>query len=97
MTGARWRSRSRGYRARANGPVQAAGHCFDSPNHYRRDASLGEDASRTRARHALANNATLNRIALAIAFHRGFHYLPGAQMHFMMHCDGALHAILSPT
>ena len=69
----------------------------ENANHYRRDATLGEDASRIRARHAPANNATLNNIALAIVFHRGFHHLPDAQMHFMMRRDDALDAILSPT
>ena len=69
----------------------------ENANHYRRDASLGEDASRIRARHAPANNATLNNIVLAIVFHRGFHHLPDAQMHFMMHREDALDAILSPT
>ena len=36
-------------------------------------------------------------IALAIVFHRGFHHLPDAQMHFMMRRDDALDALLSPT
>ena len=44
----------------------------ENGNHYRRDASLGEDKSRIRARHAPANNATL---ALA---NRGFRHLPEA-------------------
>ena len=70
---------------------------IENANHYRRDATLGEDASRIRARHAPANNATLNNIALAIVFHRGFHHLPDAQMHFMMRREDALDAILSPT
>jgi len=69
----------------------------ENANHYRRDASLGEDASRLRARHAPANNATLNHIALAIVFHRGFHHLPEAHLHFMMQREDALDAILSPT
>ena len=69
----------------------------ENANHYRRDATLGEDASRIRARHAPANNATLNNIALAIVFHRGFHHLPDAQLHFMMRRNDALDAILSPT
>ena len=74
------------------------GHwAVENANHYRRDATLGEDASRIHARHAPANNATLNNIALAIVFHRGFHSLPDAQMHFMMRRDDALDAILSPT
>ena len=74
------------------------GHwCIENANHYRRDATLGEDASRIRARHAPANNATLNNIALAIVSHRGFHHLPDAQMHFMMRRDDALDALLSPT
>ena len=84
------------------GPAQLLawnrGHWMvENANHYRRDATLGEDASRIRARHAPANNATLNNIALSIVFHRGFHHLPDAQMHFMMRRDDALDAILSPT
>jgi predicted transposase YbfD/YdcC len=74
------------------------GHwAVENANHYRRDATLGEDASRIRARHAPANNATLNNIALAIVFHRGFHHLPEAHLHFMMQRHDALDAILSPT
>ena len=74
------------------------GHwAVENANHYRRDTSLGEDASRLRARHAPANNATLNNIALAIVFHRGFHYVPEANLHFMMRRQDALDAILSPT
>lgn len=69
----------------------------ENGNHYRRDATLGEDASRHRARHAPANNATLNNLALAIVFHRGFRYLPEANLHFMMQRQEALDAILSPT
>ena len=65
-------------------------------NHYRRDATMGEDASRIRARHAPANNATLNNIALAVVFHRGFRHLPEANLHFMMRRQDALDAILSP-
>ena len=84
------------------GPAQLLawnrGHWMvENANHYRRDATLGEDASRIRARHAPANNATLNNITLAIVFHRGFHHLPDAQMHFMMRRNDALDAILSPT
>ena len=84
------------------GPAQLLawnrGHWMvENANHYRRDATLGEDTSRIRARHAPANNATLNNIALAIVFHRGFHHLPDAQMHFMMRREDALDAILSPT
>ena len=68
----------------------------ENGNHYRRDATMGEDASRVRVRHAPANNATLNNIALAVVFHRGFRYLPEANLHFMMRRDEALDAILSP-
>ena len=68
------------------------GHwAIENANHYRRDAS------RIRARHAPANNATLNNIALAIVFHRGFRHVPEANLHFMMRRDDALDAILSPT
>ena len=74
------------------------GHwAVENANHYRRDASLGEDASRIRARHAPANNATPNNIALAIVFHRGFHHVPEANLHFMMRREDALNAILSPS
>ena len=74
------------------------GHwAVENANHYRRDATLGEDASRIRARHAPANNATLNNIALVIVFHRGFRHLPEAHLHFMMRREDALDAILSPT
>ena len=68
----------------------------ENGNHYRRDATMGEDASRIRARHAPANNATLNNIALAVVFHRGFRYLPEANLHFMMRRREALDAILEP-
>ena len=74
------------------------GHwAIENRNHYRRDASLGEDKSRIRARHAPANNATLNNIALAIVFHRGFRHLPEANLHFLMRPHDALDAILSPS
>ena len=69
----------------------------ENGNHYRRDATLGEDASRHRARHAPANNATLNNIVLALVFHQGFRYLPEANTHFMMRRQEAINAILSPT
>ncbi len=86
--------------ARRAGPAQLLawnrGHWqVENANHYRRDATMGEDASRVRARHAPANHATLNNIALAVVFHRGFRYLPDAHLHFMMHRDDALDAVLS--
>ena len=56
-----------------------------------------QDKSRIRARHAPANNATLNNIALAIVFHRGFRHLPEANLHFLMRPLEALDAILSPS
>ena len=68
----------------------------ENANHYRRDATLGEDASRARARHAPANNATRNNLAIAIVLHRGFRYLPEAQLRFAMRRDEALDAILKP-
>ena len=68
------------------------GHwAVENANHNRRDASLGEDASRIRARYAPAN------IALTIVFHRGFRHVPEANLHFMMRREDALDAILSPT
>ena len=69
---------------------------IENGNHYRRDVSLGEDASRIRARHGPANNATLNNITLAIVFHRGFRHVPEANLHFMMRRKEALDAILLP-
>ena len=68
----------------------------ENGNHYRRDATMGEDASRVRKGHAPANNAILNNIALAVVFHCGFRYLPEANLHFMMRRREALDAILSP-
>ena len=68
----------------------------ENGNHFRRDASMGEDAARFRAGHAPANNATLNNIALAVVFHNGFRYLPEANRHYMMRRADALDAILSP-
>ena len=68
----------------------------ENGNHHRRDATLGEDASRIRARHAPSNNATLNNIALAVVFHRGFRHVPEANLHFMMRRRDALDAILNP-
>ena len=67
----------------------------ENGNHYRRDASMGEDAARFRARHAPANHATLNNIVLAVVFHNGFRYLPEASRHYMMRRGDALKAILS--
>ena len=68
----------------------------ENGNHYRRDVSLGEDASRVRKGHAPANNAIPDNIALAVVFHRGFRHVPEANLHFMMRRREALDAILSP-
>ncbi len=68
----------------------------ENGNHFRRDASMGEDAARFRARHAPANHATLNNIALAVVFHNGFRCLPEANRHCMMHRDDVFDAILAP-
>ncbi len=70
---------------------------FENANHHRRDASMGEDASRVRARNAPANNAALNNIALAVVFHNGFKRLPDANLHFMMRRQDAFDAISSTT
>ncbi len=69
----------------------------ENANHHRRDATMGEDASRVRARNAPANNAALNTIALAVVFHNGFTWLPDANLHFMMRRQDAFDAILSTT
>lgn len=67
----------------------------ENGNHHRRDATMGEDAARFRARHAPANHATLNNIVLAVVFHNGFRYLPEANRHYVMRRSDALDAILS--
>ena len=38
----------------------------------------------------------MNNIVLAVVFHRGFRYLPEANLHFMMRRREALDAILKP-
>ena len=65
------------------GPMVSFAHARQAMRVTRERTELrtGEDASRIRARHAPANHATLNNIALAIVFHRGFHHRPDAQMH----------------
>ena len=68
----------------------------ENANHYRRDASMGEDAARFRAGHSPANHAALNNIVLAVVFHNGFRYLPEANRHYMVRRADALDAILSP-
>ena len=68
----------------------------ENGNHHPRDASLGEDACRVRARHAPANNATMNNIALAVVRHRGFRFVPEAIDHFSMRRADAFDAVLSP-
>ena len=77
-------------------PAQGVGY-FEHANPYRRDVTMGEDASRGRTRHAPADSATLNNSALAIVFHHGFCYLPEANLPFMMHRDRAPKAILAPS
>ena len=67
----------------------------ENANHPRRDATLGEDASRVHARHALANHAALNYIALAVVFHHGFRWLPDAYRHFLKRRQDAFDALLS--
>ncbi len=47
-----------------------------------------------RARHAPANNATMNNIA--IVRHRGFRFVPEAIDHFSMRRADAFDAVLSP-
>ena len=86
--------------AQRAGPAQLLawnrGHWqVENANPYRRDATMGEDASRVRVRHAPANHATLNNIVLAVVFHRGFRFLPEANRHYMMHRNEALDANLS--
>ncbi len=68
----------------------------ENGNHFRRDATMGEDAARFRAGHSPANHAMLNNIVLAVVFHNGFRYLPEANRHYAMRRDDAFDAILSP-
>ncbi len=68
----------------------------ENGNHHPRDASLGEDACRVRARHAPANNAIMNNIALAVVRHRGFRHVPEAVDHFSMRRGDAFDAVLTP-
>ena len=68
----------------------------ENGNHHPRDATLGEDDCRVRARHAPVNNAAMNNIALAVVRHRGFRFLPDATIHFMMRRADAFDAVLSP-
>ena len=68
----------------------------ENGNHHPRDASLGEDACRVRARHAPANHAAMNNIALAVVRHRGFRFVPEALDHFSMRREDAFDAVLSP-
>ncbi len=78
-------------------PAWNRGHWMvENGNHHPRDASLGEDACRVRARHAPANNATMNNIALAVVRHRGFRFVPEAIDHFPMRRVDAFDAVLSP-
>ncbi len=69
---------------------------IENGNHHPRDASLGEDDCRVRARHAPANNALVNNIALAVVRHRGFRFVPEALDHFSMRREDAFDAVLSP-
>ena len=69
---------------------------IENGNHHPRDASLGEDACRVRVRHAPANNAVMNNIALAVVRHRGFRFVPEAVDHFSMRREDAFDAVLSP-
>ncbi len=69
---------------------------IENGNHHPRDATLREDDSRVRARHAPTNQAAMNNIALAVVRHRGFRFVPEATTHFMMRRADALDAILSP-
>ena len=68
----------------------------ENGNRHPRDASLGEDACRVRARNAPANDALVNNIALAVVRHRGFRFVPEALDHFSMRREDAFDAVLSP-
>lgn len=69
----------------------------ENANHDRRDATMGEKVSRVRTRLAPANSATLDNIALAVVFQGGFRDLPEANLHYMLHCDDTVDAVLSPS
>ena len=73
-------------------PTWNRGHWMIENGNHPRDASLGEDAYRVRVRHAPANNAIMNNIALAIVRHRGFRFVPEALDHFAMRREDAFSA-----
>ncbi len=66
----------------------------ESANHYRRDLSFGEDASRVRTGHGPANNAALNNAALAVLLLQGkFETVPAAQIHYAANSAAAVRLI----
>ena len=63
----------------------------ESANHYRRDLSFGEDASRVRTGHGPANTAALNNAALAVLLLQGkFATVPEAQIHYAANSAAAV-------
>ena len=54
----------------------------ESANHFRRDKTFAEDASRVRTGHGPANNAALNNLALALLLSQPqFETVPEAQIY----------------
>ena len=69
----------------------------ESANHYRRDVSLGEDASRIRTGHGPSNAAALNNLALALLLsQRPDDTVPNAQTYYAGNRDEALQLLLHP-
>ena len=70
----------------------------ENSNHYSRDKTLGEDASRMRTGHAPANNAALNNLALAIVVLRREpgETVPETLTRLTTRRERALEVILSP-
>lgn len=67
----------------------------ESANHYRRDKTFGEDASRVRTGHGPANNAALNNVALALLLSQPqFEAVPQAQIYYAGHSAEALQLVL---
>ena len=70
----------------------------ESANHYRRDKTFGEDASRVRTGHGPANNAALNNLALALLLaQRQFQTVPEAQIYYAGNREEALQLLLRPS
>jgi predicted transposase YbfD/YdcC len=62
--------------------------------HYRRDVTLGEDATRMTKGHAARNMAILNNLVIGLCLRRGYSNVAQARRRFCAHPDLALQLIL---